>query len=657
MKKNEKLLYDLGDIPQKYIDKALDNPVIKAKTNWKKVAVLAACACAVFAVSLSFLLKNGSVDITKEEKGDNSILSNSQAEPRTSLSDTDSSHQKNGNTSEYSTMTAEEIMASLTLEQKAYQMIEPGLNEIDSYSMLLRDYGGVAAEYNNINYYLYRTALDEFQKSAVKSDSGIPFLFGLDSVGDVDYCHESVIFPHNIGLGAANDPQLVYKAGLAAADEGTMCHILWNYSPCVSYSDDPRWGNTYECFSSDPEIVKSLSSSYTMGLEEGGAAACAKYYFGDPMSNAGKTNIDISGSADQNENIDPEMISIFQTQVDAGVQSVMISRDSLKSEKTIETETFISILKDEMGFEGIVVSDWDAARYFKGSTYREQIINTVNSGIDMMMLTEKYDEAAKIIVDAVGSGKITQQRVDDAVRRIIQVKMDKGLFEDPFQEKRENSQSKPGSSEYREIAEKLVEESLVLLKNDSDTLPLKKGTSVYITGPACDNAKVQCGASGNSSSGISENDFAGVTTILEGFENRAEEFGINIITDKNDAGSADVVLLVVGEMTGSDTDDPSLYGSSALKENAEACDDVRALGKPVITCIVAGRNVFLNEEDLNSWDSVVMCYLPGSEGQGVADVLCGKENFKGTLPSPWYNSVDQIGTGNCRFEKGYGLKY
>ncbi len=656
MKKNVKLLYDLENIPDKYIEKALDAPVIKAKIQWKKIALIAACAA--FAVSLPFILKNGSDGIVKETKGDNSILSDSPADPRTSFSDDDTSHPKNESVANYLTMTAEEITASMTLEQKAYQMIEPGLNEIDSYAMLINDYGGVAAEYNNINYYLYRTALDEFQRSAVESSSGIPFLFGLDPANDVNYCHESVIFPHNIGLGAANDPQLVYKAGLAAADESSMCHILWNYSPCVSYSDDPRWGNTYECYGSDPELVKSLSISYTKGLTDGGAAACAKHYFENVTDNTEKTiSADVQSSIEIPESIDPELLNIFQAQVDAGVHSVMVSRDSLSKGKITECAELISKIKNEMGFAGVVVSDWNAARYIKGATYREQIINAVNSGIDIMMLTEKYDEAAKIIVDAVSNGKITDQRVDDAVRRIIQLKMDKGLFEDPYQDGRKANQSKPGSSEYRETAEKLVEESLVLLKNDNSTLPVRSGTSLYITGPACDNAAVQCGMSGSASAGSNENDFAGVTTILKGFEDRAKEFGINIITDEDEAENADAVLLVVGEYNGSNTNDPSLYGSSALKENSETIENAKALGKPVITCIVAGRNVFLNEEDLNSWDSVVMCYLPGSEGQGVADVLCGKENFKGTLPSPWYNSVDQIGTGNCRFEKGYGLKY
>lgn len=655
MKKNVKLLYDLENIPDKYIEKALDTPVIKARIQWKKIALLAACAA--IAISLPFIINSSNMHLTKENitnesKGDNSVLSNSQAEPKFYIND-ETPDSKNEHLIKYSKMTAEEITASLTPEQKAYQMIEPELSELDSYNMLLKDYGGVAAEYNNLNNYLYKTALDEYQKSAVGSEAGIPFLFGVNSAGNVNYCHESVIFPHNIGLGAANDTQLVYKAGLAAADEGSMCHILWNYSPCISYSDIPGWKSIYECYGSDPETVRSLGSAYTKGLTDGGAVACPKIYFGDNES--GRSN-----SADifsTEELFDLDMISIFQSQIDAGVKSIMISLDSSRSKKADRITGFISYIKEKMGFEGFVVSDWDTARSLNGPTYREQIINTVNSGVDMMMLTEKYDEAATIIADAVRSGRIEQQRVDDAVRRIIQVKLDCGLFEDPFLENRENNQSAPGSAEYREIAEKLVEESLVLLKNDNNTLPVKKGMSVYITGPACDNAPVQCGASAGSYSGFNGNDFAGVTTILQGFEKRAEEYGIKIITDKNEAQNADVVILAVGESTGSSTYDPTQYGSSAQKENYEEIENARALGKPVIACIVAGRNLFLEEEDLNSWDSVVMCYLPGSEGQGIADVLCGKENFKGTLSSPWYSSADQIGTGNCRFKKGYGLKY
>ncbi len=215
--------------------------------------------------------------------------------------------------------------------------------------------------------------------------------------------------------------------------------------------------------------------------------------------------------------------------------------------------------------------------------------------------------------------------------------------------------------EYRKIAEKLVEESLVLLKNDSDVLPLKEGTKVYITGPAADDASVQCGGWTIGWNGSSEKDVAGVTTIQDAFESYAEEYGIEIIPDKKKAPDADVVLLCVGEQPyaewNGDTADLDLCGELGLPDNKKDIEEAKKLGKPTVACIVAGRNVIIDSEDYDDWDSVVMCYLPGSEGKGISDVLCGCTDFAGKLPSPWYGSIDQIGTDQSFLERGYGLTY
>ena len=277
------------------------------------------------------------------------------------------------------------------------------------------------------------------------------------------------------------------------------------------------------------------------------------------------------------------------------------------------------------------------------------------------MEIERYDEAKQIIVDAVKSGKISEERVDDAVTRIIKVKKAAGLFEDPFLEKTATRQQETGSLEYRKIAEKLVEESLVLLKNDSDVLPLKAGAKIYITGPAADDASVQCGGWTIEWNGSSKKDIAGVTTIQEAFERYGAAYGVEIITDKRKAKEADVVLLCVGEQAyaewNGDTADLELCGALGLPDNRKAIEEVKKLGKPTVVCILAGRNVILDPKDYDSWDGVVMCYLPGSEGKGISDVLCGCADFTGKLPSPWYGSVYEIGTDRSFLERGYGLSY
>ena len=225
----------------------------------------------------------------------------------------------------------------------------------------------------------------------------------------------------------------------------------------------------------------------------------------------------------------------------------------------------------------------------------------------------------------------------------------------------ETKQKETGSIEYREIAEKLVEESLVLVKNDSNVLPLKEGTKVYITGPAADDASAQCGGWTIEWNGSSEKDIEGVTTIRDAFECYAEDYGIDIITNKEEAQNADVVLLCVGEEAyaewNGDTTDLELCGALGLPDNRKAIEEAKKLGKPTVVCIIAGRNVIIDPADFDGWDSVVMCYLPGSEGKGISDVLCGCADFTGKLPSPWYGSTDQIGTDQSFLERGYGLSY
>ena len=356
-----------------------------------------------------------------------------------------------------------------------------------------------------------------------------------------------------------------------------------------------------------------------------------------------------------------ELLKVYQAQIDAGVQTIMISHSALNGVKMHENKEYIMKLKDEMGFEGFIVSDWGSIQHITGDSYKDQVITSINAGIDMLMETDKYDEAKQIIVDAVGSGEITEERVNDAVTRIIKVKKEAGIFDDPLCENLQTKQTETGSLEYRKIAEKLVEESLVLLKNENNVLPLKKGTKVYITGPAANSCRAQCGGWTMDWNGPNSKDVPGVTTIREAFERYAEDYGIEVITDSEQADKADVVLLCLGEQNyaewNGDTEDMSLFGTLGLNGNKEARAEAKALGKPTVTCIVAGRNVLINKRVYDDWDSVVMCYLPGSEGKGISDVLCGCADFTGKLPSPWYSSLDQIRTDKCWLEKGYGLSY
>lgn len=567
----------------------------------------------------------------------------------------------------YASMEPEDIAASMTIEQKAEQMVQPIQYTFEEKQMKESCYGSVYGDEGMLTEEEWRQKSDGYQQSAIESDAGIPYVMAQDDVHGVGYCINAVYFPHNIGRGAANDEELEYQAGLITAEEAKRCHMMWNLYPCVAQSTDPRWGRTYECYSSDLDTITRLSTAYTKGLIDGGVIACAKHYFGDGNTEYGTgeqsdfARLIDRGDAKLTDEETAELLRVYQAQIDAGVQTIMVSYSSLNGVKMHENKEYIMKLKDEMGFEGFIVSDSMAIQNTSPDTFEKQVISAINCGIDVLMEGENYEKAKQAIIDAAGSGDISEERITDAVTRIIRVKKNAGILDDPFCKERNSSQSEAGCAEHRAVAEELVEKSLVLIKNENDTLPLKEGMKVYITGPAADNPQTQCGGWTMGWNKSYNRDIAGVTTILKAFRDNAEEYGIEVITAPEEAADADAVILCVGEEAYAewygDTADLELCGSMGMKRNRKAIDEAAALGKPTITCIIAGRQVILDEADCNNWDSIVMCYLPGSEGKGISDVLCGYSDFTGRLPASWYSSTDQIGTSECAYSTGYGLSY
>ena len=564
----------------------------------------------------------------------------------------------------YGGMTAEEITASLTLEQKASQMVQPACYNIDDTEMAFACYGSILSQGANLNAAEWRDYTAWFQQAALASDAGIPYIYGQDDVHGVNYCLGAVYFPQNIGLGAAGDEALMYRIGQITADEAKLCHMLWNFAPVVAQSADPRWGRTYESYGADIGKIKKLSTAYTKGLLDGGLVVCPKHFFGDGNTAFGTgESRDVPrlldrGDSELSEEQIAELLSVYQAQIDAGAQTVMISFSSLNGVKMHENREYINLLKNEMGFSGFVVSDWEAVCQTSPADYFDQVVTVVNAGVDMLMEADHFREARASIITAAKTGLIPEERINDAVTRIIRVKMNAGVFDDPLCEKIETVQADTGSDEYRAVAEEAVEKSLVLLKNEGNLLPLKPGTTVYVTGPAADNDHAQCGGWTVGWNGSPEKNIPGVTSILEGLNRKADEYGIRIITKSSEADQADVVLLIVGEEAyaewNGDTADLDLCGALGLNGNLTAIKKAAALCKPVIACIVAGRQVLIGNY-IDGWDAAVMCYLPGSEGQGVANVLCGRAPFTGKLPSPWYSSVSQIGTEENWLPAGFGL--
>ena len=569
-----------------------------------------------------------------------------------------------GEESKYAGMTAEEITGQLTLEQKASQMVQPACYNFTIPEMELTCFGSVISLSVPLTDSEWRYYTARLQRAALASAAGVPYIYGQDDVHGVGYCVGAVYFPHNIGLGAANDEDLMYRIGKITADEAKLCHMLWNFSPVVAQSVDPRWGRTYESYGADTGLITRLSTAYTRGLVENGMVACPKHFFGDGNVAFGTGEskdtprlID-RGEATLSEAEIADLLAVYQAQIDAGAQTVMISFSSLNGVKMHENKQYIRMLKEEMGLKGFIVSDWEAVSQTSPADYRDQVVAVVNAGVDMLMEANSFRKARECIISAAQEGLISEERIDDAVRRIIQVKMDAGILEDPLGEKIETAQAKVGSETYRTVAEEAVEKSLVLLKNEGNVLPLKPGTAVFITGPAADHDQAQCGGWTLAWNQSPEKDIPGVTSILEGFQKKADEYGIRVITDESEAEQADVVLLAVGEEAyaewNGDAANPDLCGSLGLDGNMTAMRKAQKYGKPVVTCIVAGRQVLISDY-IDQWDAAVMCYLPGSEGQGVANVLCGQKPFTGKLPSPWYSSMNQLGTGESWLPAGYGL--
>lgn len=612
---------------------------------------------------LPLTLLLSSVSCAEKNNTDDKTQTTTSAQEITTADDGTPKYQK------YASMTPEEVVSQLTIEQKAAQMVQPAIYHVEEDPeniMKENDYGSILGENTGMEFTSseWQQMINALQTGAIASEAGIPFVYGSDHSHGVGYCLGSVIFPHNIGVGAANDEELTYKMGQVVADEARICRIPWNFFPVVTQSVDPRWGRTYECYSSDLDIISKLGSAYIKGYIDGGGISCAKHFFGEGSAAYGTGEggylIDRGEAALSDEEIE-KLLKVYQDMIDAGTQTIMISHAMLNGVKMHENKKYIMMLKEKMGFEGFIVSDWESIQHIPDKTYDEQVVAAINAGIDMLMEPERFDEAREIIADAVKNGDISEERVNDAVTRIIKVKKDFGYFDDPLFENISTKQSDVGSQEYRDIAEQMVEESLVLLKNDNDVLPLKEGSSVYIIGPASDDASVQCGGWTLDWAESYTRNIPGVTTPLEAFKANAEKYGITVITNPNEAVNADVVVNFVGEQVYSewngDTEDLKLCGELGLEKNRKAIKEAEDLGKPTVTCIIAGRQVLIDEKDYDKWDSVVMCYLPGSEGKGISDVLCGYADFSGKLPSPWYSSVKQIGTDECWLEKGYGLDY
>lgn len=571
-------------------------------------------------------------------------------------------------------LSPEEIVAQLSLDEKAAQMVQGQYSKLPSAEMEINCYGSVLSydqsRWPSADLDEWKQITRDYQTAALMSTTRIPYIYGNDFIHGSFMSKGNVIFPQHINLGAANDEDLVFEMGVITGSEQLHLGMLWNFAPCVATAKDPRWGRTYESMSDDEGIVTKLSTAFVKGSLTQNVVPCAKHYLGEGYAvygtgedSGGVDRLIDRGDAQMNDEQIEATLQIYKSLIEAGVPSIMVSHSALNGVKMHENTDFILKLKDEYGFEGVVLSDWNSLQNCSGETYKENVILCVNAGVDMLMEADRYAEAKDMIVEGVLDGSIPMERVDDAVTRIIRMKQNAGLFDDPFLDGVEPSYEF-NSEHSHEVARELAAKSMVPLKlPEEGPMKIESGKKVFVCGPAANDSGALCGGWTYVWQGSSDQDLDGEKwcvegpTILEALQEAAESDGYEIITDSARIEECDFVLLCVGEKPyaewNGDTEDLSITGKLGLAGNEEAITLAKESGKPTLTLIVAGRNVLINDY-IEDWDEIVMCYLPGSEGGNAAyDILTGKVDFYGRLPMPYYASIEQIGTEECWLARGF----
>ncbi|MFH0891562.1 MAG: glycoside hydrolase family 3 protein [Candidatus Falkowbacteria bacterium] len=557
----------------------------------------------------------------------------------------------------------ENILSSMSLEEKAGQMTLVAEYAIkDNNDIGKKGIGGILS--GGGGYPVpntpesWRRMINSFQKEALASRTGIPLFYGVDAVHGHNNVEGAVIFPHNIGLGASRNPELVRATAFVTAQEMLGTGANWNYAPVLSLPRDMRWGRVYESFGNDQALVSELGSHYILGLNEAGVLAAPKHYLGEGFEEWGSSKdylldqgaITLSEDVLLGEGLEP-----FEQSVKSGAMSIMVSRSSWQGVKISANKRLLTdILKERLNFKGFLVSDWGAIDQISDDDYRNTV-EAINAGIDMVMVPEDYGKFIDNVVRAVNSGDIPESRINDAVERILRAKKSIGLFNVSIT--KHPDPDVLGNPEHRNVARRAVRESLVLLKNES-VLPITKEKSVILAGRGGDDVGLQSGGWTIEWQGR-EGKIPGGTSILEGLKRELPDNDIIYEAEGNFTipGKADIGIAVISEKPyaegAGDTENLDLSES-----DRNMIESVKKHSKKTVLLILAGRPLMISDV-IDRMDAVVMAWLPGSEGDGVTEVLYGKYDFKGKLPLAWPKSMEAVKgkKENHLFEFGYGLKY
>lgn len=561
-----------------------------------------------------------------------------------------------------------DLLGRMSLEEKIGQMVQ--IDRTIATVQFMKDYsigsvlsGGGSTPLPQASAADWVNMINDFQRGSLASRLGIPMIYGIDAVHGHNNVYNATIFPHNVGLGATRDPELVKRIGAATALEVRATGIPYVFAPCIAVCRDPRWGRCYESYSEDHKIVQEMTdvilglqgdppSNLRKGVPYVGGkdkvAACAKHFVGD----GGTTN----GINENNTVIDMHgLLSIhmpaYSDSIIKGVSTIMVSYSSWNGEKMhANRELVTGFLKGTLKFKGFVISDWQGIDRITSPphlNYTYSVQAGIQAGIDMVMIPFNLTEFIDDLSDLVKNNVITMDRIDDAVGRILLVKFSMGLFENPLADL--SLVNELGSQAHRDLAREAVRKSLVLLKNGKNEshplIPLpKKAPKILVAGSHADNLGYQCGGWTINWQGFSGNNYTRGTTILGAIRSAVDSstevvYRDNLDSDFVKSNNFDYAIVAVGEAPYAETAGDSMT-LTMLDPDPSVITNVCEAVKCVVI-IISGRPIVI-EPYISSVDALVAAWLPGTEGQGVTDVLFGDYGFSGKLPRSWFKTVDQL---------------
>lgn len=586
----------------------------------------------------------------------------------------------------------EQLLAKMTIEEKVGQLIQADISAISPDDIRKYKLGSVLAGGNSAPGNDIRTGgrqwlelADAYYRASVAGGTvdhpAIPLLFGIDAVHGNTHIPGATVFPHNVGLGAANDPALIEKIGQATAEEIAAIGVDWTFAPTIAVVRDVRWGRSYESYSEDPALVAAYARAMVLGLQgapgtrhfmaPGRTLATVKHFLGDGGTEDGR---------DQGNNLADEHTlrtvhgAGYPPAIEAGALTLMASYNSWHGTKMHANHALLTeVLKGRWHFPGFVVGDWNAHGNIPGCT-KFDCPQALLAGLDMYMAPDGWQKLYENLLAEVRTGVIPQQRLDDAVRRILRVKVMSGLFARPAPSDRVDAGhfEQLGSAAHRAIAREAVHKSLVLLKNNGHVLPLDPRRHILVTGAGADNIGMQSGGwtidwQGDHNTNA---DFPGATSIYAGIKSAADAAGgtATLSVDGSFATRPDAAIVVYGETPYAEFlgDRETLEFSPGDDHHLQILKRLHAAGIPVISVFLSGRPMWVNRE-LNASDAFVAAWLPGSEGTGVADELLRRPDgavaadFTGRLGFSWPATAMPVrfsksgAVSGALFKRGFGL--